>query len=263
MLSGAEDILPQGDQKQFNPKFGLIWQPHPQTTVRAAAFRVLKRELTTDQTLEPTQVAGFNQFYDDLGATDVWRYGVAIDQKFTDALFGGVEVSKRDLAVPMITSDPATGELLSETSDAEEYAGRAYLFWAPHPRLSLRAEYLFERFKNDEVNGEEPLELDTHRVPLGLNLFYPSGLNASLTATYWHQDGEFERPIDFSRQSGHADFWTVDATLNYRLPKRYGFVTVGATNLFDEPFRFYNTDFDNLTIVPDRRFFARITLALP
>ena len=61
---------------------------------RAAAFRVLKRTLITDQTLEPTQVAGFNQFFDDLNGTDAWRYGGAIDQKFTKDLFGGVEFSK-------------------------------------------------------------------------------------------------------------------------------------------------------------------------
>ena len=53
------------DTNQFNPKFGIIWNPFPGTTVRAAAFRVLKRTLITDQTLEPTQVAGFNQFFDD------------------------------------------------------------------------------------------------------------------------------------------------------------------------------------------------------
>ena len=53
------------DTNQFNPKFGAMWNPFPATTVRAAAFRVLKRRLITNQTLEPTQVAGFNQFYDD------------------------------------------------------------------------------------------------------------------------------------------------------------------------------------------------------
>ena len=60
--------------------------------MRAAAFRVLKRTLITDQTLEPTQVAGFNQFFDDLNGTEAWRYGGAIDQKFTDTIFGGVRV---------------------------------------------------------------------------------------------------------------------------------------------------------------------------
>jgi hypothetical protein len=69
----------------------------PATTVRAAAFRVLKRTLVTDQTLEPTQVAGFEQFFDDVNGASSWRYGVGIDQKFASDLFVGVEASKRDL----------------------------------------------------------------------------------------------------------------------------------------------------------------------
>ena len=64
-----------GDRSQFNPKFGITWKSVPSTTVRAAVFRALKRTLITDQTLEPTQVAGFNQFFDDLewhGVMALW-----------------------------------------------------------------------------------------------------------------------------------------------------------------------------------------------
>ncbi|MGH8470924.1 MAG: TonB-dependent receptor domain-containing protein, partial [Gammaproteobacteria bacterium] len=86
-LSGDEDI----DKDPINPKFGITWIPFAGTTLRAAAFRVLKRTLISDQTLEPTQVAGFNQFFDDFDLTEAWRYGGAIDQKFTSSLFGGVE----------------------------------------------------------------------------------------------------------------------------------------------------------------------------
>ena len=99
------DSLDVGDKDQFNPKFGITWNPFPATTVRAAVFRVLKRTLITDQTLEPTQVAGFNQFFDDVNGTEAWRYGGAIDQKFTKDIFGGVEFSKRDLKVPFLDTD--------------------------------------------------------------------------------------------------------------------------------------------------------------
>ena len=102
-LSG--DSPDVGDKDQFNPKFGITWNPFPGTTVRAAVFRVLKRTLITDQTLEPTQVAGFNQFFDDMNGTEAWRYGGAIDQKFTKDIFGGVEFSKRDLKVPFLDFD--------------------------------------------------------------------------------------------------------------------------------------------------------------
>ncbi len=87
-----------------------------------------------------------------------------------------------------------------------------------------------------------------------------------MTATYWNQDGKFQRvaPEVFGLvQSGRDDFWTVDAAINYRLPKRFGFITVGATNLLDKKFKFFNTDIKNPFIQPDRMVFGRITLALP
>jgi outer membrane receptor protein involved in Fe transport len=257
-LSGDEDV----DKDQVNPKFGITWTPFPGTTLRAAAFRVLKRTLITDQTLEPTQVAGFNQFFDDSDLTEAWRYEGAIDQKFTSSLFGGVEFSKRDLTVPNLRdlSDPLNP--VNRDGDWNEYLGRAYLFWTPHPWLALRAQYTFEHFERDLIG---PTELDTQRVPLGIGLFHPSGLSASLTATPWDQDGTFTFFFDptLPVRSGSDHFWTVDAAMSYRLPKRYGLISLGATNLFDEEFNFFDVDFDNPTIQPTRTVFARVTLAFP
>jgi hypothetical protein len=218
-LRGDEDV----DKDQVNPKLGITWTPLPGTTLRAAAFRVLKRTLITDQTIEPTQVAGFNQFFDDPNLTEAWRYGGAIDQKFTSSLFGGVEFSKRDLTVPGLldVSDPSNP--VNRDADWKEYLGRAYLFWTPHPSLALRAQYIFERFQRDLLG---PTDLETQRVPLGIAFFHPSGLSAFLTATHWNQDGTFASFGTFDPtvplRSGSDDFWTVDAVVSYRLRKRDG-----------------------------------------
>ena len=243
------------DKRQFNPKFGITWNPLPSTTLRAAIFRVLKRTLITDQTLEPTQVAGFNQFFDDFNGTDAWRYGGAIDQKFTKDIFGGVEYSKRDLNSPFVRNN------IYREQNMHEQLVRNYLFWTPHPWWGLRAEYMFERFKSDGLTNL-PERLNTHRVPLGISFFHPFGFSATLGPTYIHQEGRFVL-LNGNKRSGSEDFWTVDAAINYRLPKRYGFLTVGATNLFDKNFRFFDRDTRNPTIQPNRTFFARVTLALP
>jgi len=243
------------DTRQFNPKFGITWNLFPSTTLRTAIFRVLKRKLITDQTLEPTQVAGFNQFFDDRNGTSAWRYGGAIDQKFTKDIFGGVEYSKRDLNSPFVSNNVGREEKM------HEQLLRNYLFWTPHPWWGLRAEYMFERFKSDGLTNL-PERLNTHRVPLGVSFFHPSGLSATLGPTYIHQEGRFVL-LNGNNRSGSEDFWTVDAAINYRLPKRYGFLSVGATNLFDKSFRFFDRDLRNPTIQPNRTIFARVTLALP
>jgi tetratricopeptide (TPR) repeat protein len=263
ILDGSADVIPDGDETQFNPKGGITWNPLPGTTVRAAVSRVLKRTLITDQTLEPTQVAGFNQFFDDPNLTDAWRYGAAVDQKLTADLFGGVEYSYRDLSIPTINA--VDGSLKERGGD--EQLARAYLFWTPHRWLALRAEYQYERMTRsdpiiDPVLGEAA-RVTTHRVPLGISFFHESGISSSVTGTYWHQSGKFLRFLTLTEESGHDSFVTVDAAINYRLPYRYGFVTLGVTNLLDKEFKFFNTDIKNSTIQPDRMVFGRVTLAVP
>jgi len=261
---GASGDFTRGDSpdtsdiSQFNPKAGLTWNLFPSTTIRAAVFRTLKRTLITNATLEPTQVAGFNQFFDDPNGTKAWRYGGAVDQKFTKEIFGGAEYSQRDLKV-------AGFDEFGEPTRVswKEKLARTYLFWTPHPWLALRAEYQYERDTEDVLVTTGALKLVTHRVPLGVNFFHPSGLGAFLTATYNHQAGDFQR-VNFLFESGRDNFWTVDLGVRYRLPKRYGFVTVGATNIADTKFKYFNRDFNNPgALQPKRGAFAQITLALP
>jgi hypothetical protein len=208
-------------------------------------------------------VAGFNQFFDDANGTDAWRYGGAIDQKFPKDIYFGVEFSKRDLEVPVETQ-PAPGAPLTVTKiDWDEYLGRAYLYWAAHEWLALRAEYVYEEFDRDEEFTAGIKEVKTHRVPLGINFFHPTGFNASLKGTFYDQDGDFMRLQGASFESGNDQFWVVDAAISYRLPKRYGFITLGVTNLTDEDFKYADTDPESPIIQPDRVFFGRVTLALP
>jgi outer membrane receptor protein involved in Fe transport len=258
-LTGGLGIDEDDRVSQFNPKIGISWEALLGTVFRAAIFRVVKRTLITDQTLEPTQVVGLNQFFDELNVTKSWRYGAAIDHQFTKNFFGGLEFSKRDLEVPVIRTliiPPRTQVL-----DGKEYLSRAYLFWIPKTWVAMRTEYVFERFKNDR-DLAEPTRLNTHRVPLGLSFFHPSGLSASLVATYYHQNGEFVRS-SVCCESGSDSFWTINAALNYRFPKRYGLISLGVTNLADQKFKYFEVDRDNPSILPKRMFFLRLTLALP
>jgi hypothetical protein len=256
------------DTNQFNPKFGVTWNPLPDTTLRGAVFRIFKRTLVTDQTLEPTQVAGFNQFFDDLDATETWNYGAAVDQKFSQNIYGGLEGTYRDLSVPYYEDTaafPAPPDFQLRKAKWDEYLAGAYVYWTPHDWLGLKAEYQYERIDRDESFVLGIRKLDTHKVPVGVNLFHPCGLSAGLKVTYYDQDGDHQTIAaavdEFER--GDDNFWLVDASVRYRFPKRYGFFTLGVTNLFDEDFEFADTDRNNPSVQPDRFFFGSITLAIP
>jgi len=113
---GEQDV----EKNQFNPKIrGLL---DPFWTVRCSGwlvFRTLKRTLITDQTLEPTQVAGFNQFFDEGNATEAWVYGAAVDQRFSQKIYAGAEFSSRDLDVPWYSGIPPVAQI----ANWNEYLG--------------------------------------------------------------------------------------------------------------------------------------------
>jgi hypothetical protein len=247
------------DKDRFNPKMGITWNPIPSTTLRAAVFRVLRKSMISDQTIEPTQVAGFNQFFDDYQGDEVWRYGAAVDHKFLQNLFGGLELSRRDIDTPYIAST-------SEVKEAkwEEKFGRVYLYWTPFNWLAASAEFQWERYDRDlEVTSEEYIHiLETHKLPLGVNIFSPNGITTKLKATYVDQEGEFD--VNFGSlptEYGSDQFWVVDVSVSYRIPKRFGMLSIEAKNLFDEQFQFQSMDKLSPEIVPERLILVKIALS--
>jgi opacity protein-like surface antigen len=247
------------DRDDVNPKFGVTWNPIPATTVRVAAFRTLNRTLTASQTLEPTQVAGFNQFYADSEGTRAWRYGAGVDQKFSSSVFAGVEQSWRRLDVPGQTFGPGSEVI---TANWKEQLSRAYLYWAPLYWLSVGLEYQYERFTRDPdfFNLGEKTDIETHRIPLGVNVFLPWGFISRWKATYVDQHGDFATAAG-TVAPGSDRFWLLDGSVGYRLPWRLGLVSFEARNLLDKRFRFQDTDPSNPRIRPERLFLGRLILA--
>lgn len=250
---------------KFNPKLGLTWRALENTTLRAAAFQTVARDWRNTQTIEPTQVAGFNQFYNDAFGTKSTNYGLALDQVFSANFAAGLEYSWRDLTVPHLVHQDTSSSWDLENWDAD--VGRAYLYWTPTLRLAASAEYLYEDTKRQQsFTGEFPAtQVHTHRVPLTINYFHPLGYFTRLRTTYIDQDGKFTSKSgsipNASTTHENDQFWLVDASVGYRLPKRHGFISAGVGNLFDKKFNFVDTDPYDPQIVPDRFFFTRLTLS--
>jgi tetratricopeptide (TPR) repeat protein len=246
------------ERRELNPKIGLSWNILPDTTLRAAVFKTLKRPELSNQTIEPTQVAGFNQFFDDANGTKAWRYGIAIDEKFSQNVYGGLEFSGRDMKVPYSTYE---GE--NKEDDWEEKIGHAYLLWAPCQWLTINGAYRYEEFQRGYAGGQEGIaELKTHRIPLKISVFHPFGFSAWLQAEYIKQEGEFMTYEPGEEMSGEDDFWVFDTSIGYRFPKRLGLITIGVRNLFDQQFHYQDMDPKNPTIYPERFLFGRLTLAI-
>ena len=213
-----------GQLNPINPKVGVLWRITPNTTLRLAAFKVLKRGLAAETTIEPTHVAGLNQVYDDPDGTESIRYGIGFDQKFTTSIAGGFEISKRDLDVPKAFQ--------SEEIERQESVSRAYINWTPHDEWAATIEYFSEKF-NDKA---DLVDTTTVIVPLSVSYFNPMGIFASVGLSYLNQEVE---GVETGEDRDEA--LIVDAALGYRLPRRLGILQIQARNLTSNEFRYEGT----------------------
>jgi len=226
--------------------------------VRGAAFKVVERTLISGQTIEPTHVAGFNQFFYDAGGTQSWRYGVALDRRLRRNVAAGGEVSLRKLHVPAF--DAETGGLID--SDRRDRQVRAYLHASPAHWIALTTQYQLERLSRDPEGNNDALlaRARTHRLIAESRLFDRSGAFGRVRATFVDQDGRFQNAVQVV-EAGTDRFWTLDAAVGYRLPRRRGVATLEVRNAFDSAFRFQDTSPEEPTVVPARQVVARLTLA--
>jgi hypothetical protein len=252
-----DDLL--GDTHRFNPKLGATFDLTEDTTFRLAYFKVLKRTLFADQTIEPTQVAGFNQFYDDFNGTKSRRFGAAIDHSFSANFYGGLEYSRRKLRVPIVSGDNVLNE------DWDEDLVRAYLYWTVYRDLALSMEYQYEMFNRDIKSTalSTPSNMNTQLLPATLGYFHPSGFFGQLRATYVHQK------VETNEVGNESDeFALLDAAVGYRFPQRYGILSFGVGNIFDKDFSFLGLESrtsdelaSNPPFFPERTVFLRLTLS--
>jgi outer membrane receptor protein involved in Fe transport len=259
--------------QKVNPKLGVQWNVTDELRLRAAAFRTVKPPLVANRTLEPTQVAGFNQFFDDLNGAESWREGIGVDHRLMDGLYIGGEATWRQLDEPVFVEDDARHEQFNEQTH------RAYVFWSPPAlqELALSAEFVYDRFEaSDEGEFTDdafgfPEDLETISVPVSAKYFHPSGFFAGVTASYVYQEVKRapEPDPDEARvlREGHDDFVVVDAAIGYRFPKRFGIATLSVNNLFNTHFNYQDDSFREFTdqpalppYIPERTIMGRITI---
>jgi hypothetical protein len=75
------------------------------------------------------------------------------------------------------------------------------------------------------------------------------------------QAGSFFLSRDYEPGSASDQFWVLDASIGYRLPRRLGLITLEVRNLLDEEFKFYEMDPTIPLMYPERLVFARFTFA--
>jgi tetratricopeptide (TPR) repeat protein len=253
-------------EQEINPKFGARWNILDNLQFRAAWFQTLKPALANNQTLEPTQIAGFNQFFDDVNATKSTRYGFGLDHQLTPNLALGAEATWRDLDEPLFFGNDAIKD------QRDEQTHRGYVYWTPWSELALSAEVVYDRFKAQAGGATSqlpnvPEKVTTISVPAHARYFWNNGLFAGAGVTYVYQDVSRFDTSTFNE--GHDHFVVVDATAGYRLPERFGVFSLGVQNVFDRNFNFQDDSYREFRdepstgpYIPDFQIVGRLTVNL-
>ncbi len=249
----------------YSPKVGVRWDVLDSIRLRGAVFESVKPALLANRTIQPTQVAGFNQFFDGINGTTSWNYDVAIDITFTKQFYGGVEAGWRDLDVPQ----PIGGNELNQNWTQQNYS--AYLYWALDQNWAVRGQVVYDIFdstKTDPVDFPFITHIKTLQVPIGLAFFHPTGLFAGMNVSYVHQD--VNRVQESPLADGNDDFVLIGTSIGYRLPQRRGLISVEGINLLNQEFKYQDdnyltnavaTDRPNFsTFIPERAIVARVAI---
>ena len=270
-LSSQEYEEDAFDYDRVNPKFGLQWDVGDRLRFRAAYIEVIKPALASNRTLEPTQVAGFNQFFDDANGTKSKRYGGALDWRATQDLSLGVELTQRDFGAPEFDPISPT-ESVAFFDEREERLDRVYAYWAIANNWAFSAQVVYDKYASEaSLDFNHPSEITTLSYPLQLQYFHPSGLFVGLGVTWVDQEIDRDNAVLLAPEDrlaqGDSDFTVADLGIGYRFPRRRGFASLAVQNLFDEDFEYQDDSYrefkDEPAIgpyIPERTVMGRITL---
>lgn len=237
------------ERNRVSPKIGLAWVPNPDFSLRLASYENVRRPLIGGQTLEPTQVNGFNQvfsgikeFFGDQDGTVSRATSLAFDAVPARHLYSGVSFTRRRLSVPSI--------VLGQDFSWRDSTGRAYLYHAPNIawmkpwQTGLSLEYERETFdRPQELTGPEGIiQLRNDNVYARMRLFHPSGVAFGLTVSHIRQTGALSVDAGFPVFDQASRAWLADVNAEYRLPRRLGAIQLGVRNLFDRSFSVIDTD---------------------
>ena len=216
---------------KFNPKAGIQWSASPATRFNLAYFETVKRPLFIQQVLEPTQLSGFNQFYDESNGTTASNYALGFNSN-TNKLSYGLSIHRRDLKIPQFSSNAFT-----ETQPRREMIYRGHINWLASSSWSFNVTPEKEVYNNQAAG---PTKLSTLHLPLNARYHVAKDISASYTLNYVRQQVTL---ADSSFTRTREDFVTVNLGLRLNLDKRLGYIGIDVTNVFKQSFIYQDLNF--------------------
>ena len=135
----------------------------------------------SDQTLEPTTIAGFAQFFDDFDRTDAWTAAAGADFRVANNVWMGAEYLYRSLEIPAPIE-----EILPLMARSTAWSAMQMPPWETNLALSAGVQFS----DNSTEEFDRPAEVRTLILPVGARYFHPSGFFAAAEAIWVDQSAD-------------------------------------------------------------------------
>jgi hypothetical protein len=211
--------------------------------------------------LEPTEVAGFNEQFDDFDGTRADWLGLGVDVRASKTVRLGAELTLRGLSQQVAFSSD-THHHATQSDDC----ALAYLYWTVTDQIAASLEVIGEDFSAKGRDNPSVLGVRSLTVPLQLSYFSPVGWFASVQTALVAQDVDLGSGNATQKTDLDSHGVLVDLAAGYRLPKRRGVIALELTNLLDRHLSFRDDSFRtgraevNPRFLPSRAFLASISL---
>jgi Tfp pilus assembly protein PilF len=248
---------------QPSPKFGLIWTPAKNTTLRFAYTRSLAgANIDQSYQLEPSQVAGFVQSFRSIIPESVAAespgsrfetYGISLEQKFSTGtyfnLYGGIlnsHVQDMDEAFEVALALP--GPVPSTLKDRKDYSEKTLQLdinqllgneWSLGMQFRVSDAALNDNFPGvaaatlpDSIAPQSHTEAILQQLNLYAIYNHPSGFFAKGETSWYDQSN-----IGYAGSLPGNDFWQVNALAGWRFLHRRAEVSCGLLNLTGQNYR--------------------------
>jgi hypothetical protein len=209
----------------LSPQGGLLWRASPEHTFRLAAFQSLATQ--PHAVLSPTHIAGFFVEPPITSSSVTRQYHAAWDGDLTPTTFLTLQVFHRETDSPVYeTGEGGVRERHIATRRRNGLSAAFNQLVGKYVGLSLGYTRL-HRQGPGEHDGDDDL------IRAGINFVHPSGVFASTSAAWVHQDLGSTRP-----PSAPSSFWVLSVAPGYEFPEKRARLGLLFENVFRQRFDF-------------------------
>ncbi|MCB1906016.1 MAG: FecR domain-containing protein [Rhodocyclaceae bacterium] len=255
------DDMPPASATRAGGKIGLSYDLAAPTRLQLAIAQGIKGPKYYDQTILPTDFAGFNQTFDDFTGTRWRSQAISVDHRLGNGGRIGAGASHRLLDVP----NAGCGFAVGCRTDWDEWLYEAYVEKPLTADIALSLNWIVEKldFTGDASDSPTlPSYVRTELVPIGIWWHLTDRLSSRIEATHLRQHAMIDPGGGIVDRT--EDVWLANVHLSHEEPRqRFGF-SIDVHNLFDRRFRFQNTDWNGSPRTPlfyaDRTVLLQLTM---